>query len=113
MVIGTKSTSADALLDASRKREAARKMFIVDVAVFRFILWQPKEVLSPLRAVVVEPRIQGKVEVQCVLGPIFSGGGAVLKEHASRCGEIGEMQRQKSGPCFSACTLHQTRIYVQ
>ena len=69
MVIGTKSTSADALLDASRKREAARKMFIVDVAVFRFILWQPKEVLSPLRAVVVEPRIQGKVEVQFVLGP--------------------------------------------
>ena len=58
MVIGTKSTSADALLDASRKREAARKMFIVDVAVFRFILWQPKKVLSPLRAVVVEPRIQ-------------------------------------------------------
>ena len=70
MVIGTKSTSADALLDASRKREAARKMFIVDVAVFRFILWQPKEVLSPLRAVVVEPRIQDILS-EAKVRPVF------------------------------------------
>ena len=72
MVIGTKSTSADALLDASRKREAARKMFIVDVAVFRFILWQPKEVLSPLRAVVVEPRIQDILS-EAKVRPVFFG----------------------------------------